>query len=228
MKNVIILAALLFALPSFAMTKVQLTGQLYIPAGFDDNDLVEVVVNGSLPDLCHKSPGHEVIKDGNNFIIKMYAYRAQNAKDCQKLSLPYNETVRLGILPEGHYKVSVQGVTKSPRGRFEVRRAVSPLQDDFLYGNVQGLKEYDYSREIELIGTNPVNCLKFLEVIEDIQKDVIVLKPRFKQEGVCEEIPTPFVIKYKVPFLSSHPKGVLLHIRVLNGRSYNYLYQNRL
>ncbi len=227
MKNLFILAAMLFALPGLAMTKVQLTGQLYIPHGFDDNDLVEIVVNGSLPDLCHKSPGHEVIKEGNNFIIKMYAYRAEDNTNCQKLSLPYNETVRLGILPVGHYKVSLLGVVKDPRGRFEVKKAVSPLQDDFLYGNVQGLKENDYSREIELIGTNPVNCLKFHEVVEDIQKNVIVLKPRFKQEGLCEEIPTPFVIKYKVPYLSSHPKGVLLHVRVLNGRSYNYLYQNR-
>lgn len=55
-----------------------------------------------------------------------------------------------------------------------------------------------------------------------------VLRPKFKEVGHCAEEPTMFTIKYEVPYLSNHPKGVLLHVRVMGGRSFNYLYQNRL
>jgi hypothetical protein len=62
----------------------------------------------------------------------------------------------------------------------------------------------------------------------DIQDSMIVLRPKFKEVGPCENKSTPFKIKYSVPYLESAEKGVLLHVRVMNGRSYNYLYQNRL
>lgn len=222
------LLALFLSLPVLAFDKVPLTGKLYIPGGYDDNDLVEVMVNGSLPDLCHRSPGYTVVREGNHFLIQMYAYYVPNPEGCGNLSVPYTENVRLGILPYGEYSASVEGAINASIDKFKVRKAVSALQDDYIYGNVMGIKENDASREIELIGTNPVNCLKFHKLTADVQDKVIVLRPLFKQEGVCEDVPTSFVLNYKVPYLKKHPKGILLHVRIMDGRSYNYLYQNRL
>ena len=61
---------LLFTLPLLALSgipeeKVIPIEHVYIPSGFDDNDNVEIVITGFLPNLCHKSPSAKVrVADG--------------------------------------------------------------------------------------------------------------------------------------------------------------------
>jgi hypothetical protein len=216
-------------LNSWAMSRVPMTtGKLYIPEGFDTNDVVEVTVAGRLPDLCYRNPSYEVHREGNTFTISLFAYYVPTPEGCRALSLPYKETISLGVLSAGTYEVKLKRFRlTADSGRVRVKEASSSLQDEFMYGNVMGIREDEAGRGIELIGTNPVNCLKFEKLVASIQKSVIVLRPRFREEGVCKEHPTPFSIKYEVPYLKAHPKGMLLHVRVMDGRSYNYLYQNK-
>jgi hypothetical protein len=63
--KLLILILSLISLNSFAMTKIALMkGRLYIPEGYDTNDLAEVTVQGGLPDSCHRNPTHEIVKEG--------------------------------------------------------------------------------------------------------------------------------------------------------------------
>jgi hypothetical protein len=229
MKGLLLLFVSLLSLNAMAIQKVQLmSGKLYVPEGFDSNDLVEVVVSGKLPDLCYRNPTVEVERDGDTFEIYLYAYHVP-VEPCRKIALPYMEKVNLGMLPQGNYKAKLIG-EHAPLDTVEIKvtEAISQLQDEFNYGNVMGIRERENSRQIELIGTNPVNCLKFVKMETVIQAKVIVLKPHFKEQGECKEMPTPFSIKYEVPFLPQHPRGLLLHVRVMDGRSYNYLFRNKL
>jgi hypothetical protein len=205
-----------------------MTGKLYIPEGYDNNDLVEIVIMGRLPDLCHRNPTHEVIREGNTFKIYLYAYYVPN-KPCRRLSVPFMDKVNLGMLPQNTYAIELHGVKdKKQVSRLVIKDAINSLQDDVNYGNVMGIREEENSRRIELIGTNPFNCLKLDKLEADIQEKVIVLRPHFRMEGRCEEVPSPFSIFYEVPFLKDHPQGVLLHVRAMDGKSYNYFYQNKL
>ncbi|MFP5387135.1 MAG: hypothetical protein ACLGHN_13735 [Bacteriovoracia bacterium] len=225
------LAALLFFLSStaFAVNKVPLlNGKLYIPVGYDTNDPVEVTVLGSLPDSCHRSPTYEVERSGRNINIYLYAYYVPEDRGCRKISVPYQETINLGFFQEGNYLVQLKSSRVISKAPLKIKTATSSLQDDFQYGNVMNILEDEDSRVIKLVGTNPTNCLIFDKLVTEIQNDVIVLRPRFREEGICEEEPTEFSINYEVPFLARHPRGVLLHVRVMGGRSFNYLFRNRL
>lgn len=218
------------SLNAFANTKVALmSGKIYIPQGYDTNDLVEVIVSGRLPDLCHRNPTYEITREGNNFQVTLFAYYVPDRAGCKKISIPYLEVINLGLLEQGDYQVNLKGVNSlSSATPLKVVPATSALMDDFNYGNTMGILEDEEGRGIEIVGTNPVNCLKFESLETIIQNNVVIFKPHFKEVGVCEEDPTPYRIRYEVPYLENAPRGILLHVRVMNGHSYNYLYRNKL
>lgn len=230
MKISLLLLTFLLSSSLWAMEKIPLiTGKIYLPAGYDDNDLVEVAVSGRLPDLCHRNPTYEFTRVGNNFEIQLYAYYVPLPEGCKNISIPFLDTITLGVLKKGSYSVKLRGVdTRQTVQQFKVAQASSSLRDDFLYGNVMGVIENDNNRQIELIGTNPVNCLMLKSLETEVQEGIIVLRPKFEERSPCKNRPSSFSIKYEVPYLSNQPRGILLHVRVMDGRSFNYLYQNRL
>lgn len=219
----------LITMNAWAMNKVSLmTGKLYIPQGYDTNDLVEVTLIGSLPDSCHRNPTYEIEKKGKEFNIYLYAYYVPDNRGCKKISIPYQETINLGMLERGTYTIQLKGTAVISKGTLKIQEATSALQDDFKYGNIMNVIEDEDSRVIELVGTNPTNCLVFEKLDTVIQKDVLVLKPHFREQGECRNVPTMFSIKYAVPYLPDHARGILLHIRVMGGRSLNYLFKNKI
>lgn len=219
---------LALTLNAWGLTKVPLIkGKVYVPEGYDTNDLVEVFVSGSLPDTCHRNPTYEIVREGNTFNIFLYAYYVPVPEGCRDISIPYFETISLGMMQEGKYQVGVNK-EQGAGSELKVKEAQNQLQDDYFYGNVMNIVEEQDSRTVELLGTNPVDCLKFEKLSVEIQDKVIVLRPQFREEGVCQENPTHFSVKYEVPYLHDHPKGMLIHVRVMGGRSLNHLFQNRL
>jgi hypothetical protein len=225
-----LLIALLFCSSvAHAFEKVKINGKLYVAQGFDDNDLVEITVVGSLPDSCHRNPTFEIErKEHNQYTIRLYAHYVPNPEGCRQISMPYQETINFGMMYAGEYSLSLVNKRNTENKTLTINQASTYLVDEFLYGNVNGVVENDANREIELIGVNPVDCLNFEKMDSEIQNSMIILKPHFKESGVCNDRPTPFKIKYLIPHLPDAPKGVLLHVRVMNGRSYTYLFQNKL
>ena len=69
-----LLIALLFCSSvAHAFEKVKINGKLYVAQGFDDNDLVEITVVGSLPDSCHRNPTFEIErKEHNQYTTRLH------------------------------------------------------------------------------------------------------------------------------------------------------------
>lgn len=228
MKSILI-ALLLCSATAFAFEKVQIDGKLYVAQGFDDNDLVELTVVGSLPDSCHRNPTFAIERIGDHqHVIRLYAHYVPNPEGCRQIAMAYQETINFGMMYEGEYSISLENKKSTEKKILTINPAATYLRDEFLYGNVTGVVENDSNRHIELIGMNPVNCLVFEKMDTEIQDSMIILRPHFKEVGVCKNKNTPFKIKYEVPHLRNSSKGVLLHVRVMSGRSYNYLFQNKL
>lgn len=225
----ILMALLLCSSTVYAFEKVKIDGKLYVAQGFDDNDLVEVTVVGILPDSCHRNPTFNIErKDDNQFSIRLFAHYVPNPEGCRKISMPYQETINFGMMYPGEYSLSLVNTRSTQKKTLTINPASTYLRDEFLYGNVNGVVENDANREVELVGVNPVNCLSFEKMDAEVQDSIIILRPHFRESGVCKNRPTPFSIKYKVPHLQNAPQGILLHVRVMNGRSYNYLFQNKI
>jgi hypothetical protein len=224
----IALALLILSSAAFAFEKVKINGQVYVADGFDDNDLVEVTVVGKLPNTCYRNPTFELDRKDSKIEIRLFAHYTELEDGCREVAVPYTETINFGMMYEGKYSVALVNKRSTDAKELIIKPSSSQLVDEFLYGNVSGVAEGEAGREIELIGANPVNCLVFDKMISEVQNSIIVLRPQFKEVGVCENKSTPFKIKYVVPYLANQPKGIMLHVRVMNGRSFNYLYQNRL
>lgn len=227
MKAIVSCFLLLISSLSFAGEKIKLNGKMYVPEGFDDNDQIEVTVVGTLPNSCYRNPSFEVDSKDGNFKVRLYAEYYELKEGCRDIQLAYVDTIKFGTMNAGEYKIQLINKKATDERKLVIKTASSELVDDFLYGNVSGVAEDDDTRTVELVGMNPVSCLKFSHMATEIQKAMIIIRPHFVEEGSCVKKPTPFKIKYEVPFLEGHPKGILLHVRVMNGRSFNYLYHNR-
>jgi hypothetical protein len=223
-----LLVLFMFSSAAFAFEKVKINGQLYVAEGFDDNDLVEVTVVGTLPNTCYRNPSYDIEMKDNKYSIRLYANYIPSEEGCREVTMAYTETINFGMMYAGKYGIALVNKANTELKKLEVKVASSQLVDEFLYGNVSGLVENESSREIELVGANPVNCLVFDKMLSEVQNTTIVLRPQFKEVGVCSNKSKPFKIKYTVPYLSNQPKGIMIHVRVMNGRSFNYLYQNKL
>lgn len=220
------LAAILFVISLSALANPMrplAKGKLLAPKGFDSNDPIEVVISGTLPDLCHRNPSYEIVREGTIFLIQLSAYYVPG-ENCQRLSLPFMQKVNLGMLSAGTYEVRLMDFKKTvSKLTLKVSEATNSLQDNFNYGNVMGLREIREQRRIEFIGTNPIDCLEFDFLETKIQGNVIVFLPHFRQVGECHANPKSFSIFYDLPATLT-AKEVLFHVRVMDGRSFNYIY----
>ena len=224
----ILLALAFISFSATAFDKVKINGKLYVAKGFDDNDLIEITVVGSLPNSCYRNPTFEIERNDKKYNIRLFAHYVPEPEGCREVSMAYSESINFGMMYSGEYLISLVNKNNTETKNLIVKPASSYLVDEFLYGNVRGISENDSSRIIELSGVNPVSCLVFDKLVSEVQDSMIILKPQFKEVGECKNKSTPFKIKYEVPYLSNQSKGILLHVRVMNGRSFTYLYQNRL
>ena len=73
MKNLMAVAVLLgsVAHAGTPVEKMIPVDHAFIPAGFDSNDSVEIVITGYLPNLCHKAPSAKVEITGTKVDVKM-------------------------------------------------------------------------------------------------------------------------------------------------------------
>jgi hypothetical protein len=221
------LLAMLLSSTVFAYEKVKINGQLYLAEGFDDNDLVEVVVVGKLPNTCYRNPTYEIERNNNQYAVRLFAHYVPLPEGCRDVAIAYTETITFGMMYAGQYDLSLVNKRETQNKKLEIKAASTYLVDDFLYGNVSGIIENETNREVELVGVNPVSCLVFDKMTSEVQDSMIILRPLFKEVGRCVNKSTPFKIKYQVPY-ANNVQGLLLHVRVMDGRSYNYLYQNHL
>lgn len=210
--------------------------KVFVPQGFDDNDNVEVIMHGHFPDSCYKTGPATVTEDieAKQIKITVSSYRYSDT-NCMKMIVPFIQSVKLGTLPTAQYKVIV-----SAKNRLEpsdlsvgVRNAETP--DDYLYAPVEDAYiDVDDARTehyLVLMGSYPhtfVGCVMLDEVRTNLTDDgIFVVQPIMKFYETSEECKARGWkprFNYREKISSALTAGdKLLHVRVLNGNSFNKL-----
>lgn len=243
MKNLVVLVAalaspVLWAEGSLQRVEVNLNG-VYLPRiGFDDNDAIEAVVDGQLPNMCYTLTDHTVAVDLENhrITVTQYASRHTDGMCAQEASLPeeamvknpFQETVLIGHLPDGVYDIVYATEGGSRTRRFEVGMAPVASVDNVRYAMITNAAVPDVTSSlkpttIELQGLLPTPCHQLAGVSTQQVDDVVVVLPviRVVYQGPCLQVLRSFTSKVDLGVLSAGRH--LVHVRSANGRSVNHL-----
>lgn len=213
--------------PVEIMTPIE---HIYSPKGFDSNDNTQIIIEGYLPNLCHKAPTSVVTVDGSKINIRVTALRYDASNPfCPEAIVPFVETVTVGLLDKGNYDIVVNGKSLYEKnGAIEVAEATSNSVDEHVYANVDTVVKQAGTREVELRGYSVSDCFILDEInVVDNGSDVYSVLPKMKQiSDFCPMKEVPFSYKMVVPEKLKRDK-VLLHVRGMNGNSVNSLFYNR-
>ena len=198
----------------------------YIPQGFDTNDHVQMVAEGTFNDACYRPAKPEIKVDHKAKTIQITprAYR-YNSFGCALVLVDYHQVIDLNLLEVGKYKVLQHG-NKSTFGDLSIRAATNSDPDDFLYAPVSQAylsQNGNGSGTLQIDGVFTDNCTELVDVAVDIQPKVIVVRPIAEREDRkdCKKGSFPFATKVDVNGLN---KGkYLLHVRSLNAKAINNL-----
>jgi hypothetical protein len=216
-----------FDKPSFA----------YIPSGFDDNDITEIVIDGLFPNTCYQVGATDVFVDHDQRLITI-GNEAVEAKNqiCLMWLVHYQKTIPLGRLNVGQYEVRFKSGDKTESyGRVNVAKAKKISADDFLYAPVsdayfvRGKKQAEsepLTHSMVLVGRRTSTCMRLKEprIVTEASPRVIEILPLAEMiaERECKEINEPFEMRVELKDLRPNEK-YLIHIRSLNGQSVNRL-----
>lgn len=217
----VLVAATAFAQPP---TKVSaLYSRAYVPAGFDDNDSIQIVAEGTFKNSCYRPAETSVAIDLEKKRITLGPAAYEYSGFCLQVILPFDRAIDLGILPNGTYDI-VQA-DGSKLGSLPVSKAFTDNADDHLYAPISQafFRQKGAVSEIYITGQFPNSCMKLDEVKVTVEKTVIVVQPIAKVEQTrdCKDGKFQFEKLVKVEMI---PAGrYLLHVRSMNAKAVNSL-----
>ena len=205
----------------------------YVPMGFDNNDNVEVIVHGVFANTCYKVGPAKASVDYATSTIAVeataYVYPGLN---CATVMVPFTESVSVGMVRPGTYRVLVQDRPQTQSTELVIARATTESADDFLYAPVD-LASLDThtngANVIRIEGSYPftfVGCMTVKEVrIQRTPGNVLVVQPiaeLLTGGSVCDAQRGSKSFKIETPVQGSLESGdYLIHVRALSGRSVN-------
>lgn len=201
----------------------------YIPTGFDDNDNVQIVVNGEFPNSCFQPGAYstEVDQRSNTIYIEQKAHALWST--CLQYILPFTQVIDVGVIGAGVYRV-VDATTGDTIGQTSIARAMKPTQDDDLYPIVDEAKIRRSAgkpemNEIELEMHFKDRCSRLGRVEVNYYDDVIVVRPivapLYANWGTARCTPAPEDFVFSVPVKEGVKGTYLLHVRSMNGQALN-------
>lgn len=196
--------------------------EVYVPEGFDDNDNLQVVVEGFFPNGCYKvAPASVAVKNGT-FKIQANAYRYYGF--CIQAIVPFQQVVDLGIHAAQIYNIHAVG--QGDLKKLNVKASSNPGPDDFIYAPVNQIyvsrmPENPAKRRILLSGEFTLSCLKLVRVDISVNNNVIIVLPiaEVDTSQKCENGDFPFEVSKELPDVEDG--RYLVHVRTLNGNSKN-------
>jgi len=209
------------ALEPIAPLTVEVAPQdIFLPQGFDGNDNAQIVVAGEFPNTCYQSGKLIAEVKGNRISLRQEA-RLHTGCWCAPFSVPFTQTVDLGVLPIGNYSVQSAGLTA---GVLTVSRARSSAPDDFFYAPVEEavLDASGARPKLSLRGVFPSDCMRMREIKVIEKNNVVVVLPitDLREGAICAPRPVPFE---ETVVLERRARKTLVHIRALNGQAINKL-----
>jgi hypothetical protein len=199
---------------------------VYIPMGYDDNDQIELSVSGSLPGLCYSAPRIEATREGNTVFIKAKAFFKPGS--CDIFPIAFFEKISLPPAPAGEYNIAFHSQGIKQEKTLIVAKAENQRIDNFVYAPIDRLYEDEESREIVLVGEMNIDCMVFdkMELISNGMDAVSLLPVMKKIKNDCVEVKEKLIIRYELPYFPELKRGILVHVRAMNGNSINMLFQN--
>ena len=198
---------------------------LFVPSGFDNNDNVEVVVTGKFPNPCFSRNKVEVEVKDDTVIIDVTSLSKESESMCEDLKVPFSETVTIGNLQAGDYKIVVnQGTAYQLNGKLDVAVSSSNSVDDHLYAKIDYVElgfTGGLSGDALLVGASVSPCLA-LDRVEYLSnnQDTLSILPIMKKVGQdCPEKLTKLSIPVKFDPKKIPSEKVLLFVRSIDGKS---------
>jgi hypothetical protein len=212
--------------------------KVFIPAhGFDDNDPVQAVVSGELPNPCYSVYGPSVARsqDGKTFELRQTAWREMNGPcgsgDLVDDPVPFSNEILLGRLNATQYQIAYQTrETGRVKRGFGVEESSLSATDNFDYAVVQAiemdsLQTSGKSLAATIAGVFTTSCTDFVRPLKvERIDDVVVVLPVIKASGAdCARASVPF--REVVEIGAFDPGSYLLHVRSRNGKAVNRLFE---
>lgn len=205
----------------------------FVPMGFDGNDNVEVIVHGHFANTCYKvGPAKASVDYATSTVTVDATAYVYAGLMCAQVLVPFTESVSLGTVRPGTYRVVVKDRPTAETTDLVVVEATTDSPDDFLYAPVEeaGLRvRADGQQLVRIEGSYPytfVGCMvvKELRIIRT-PGNVVVVQPiaeLLTGGPACDEQhgAKNFVIETPVRE-ALEPGEYLMHVRALSGRSVN-------
>ncbi len=204
--------------------------RVYAPNGFDSNDNTQIIVSGTLPNLCHKSPKVKMRKEGNDiFLTLSVLYYEDNNPFCPKVNVPFLVPIELGLLEKGFYSIYLKERAGTRlKTNIEIEENTTSQVDEHIYANVENVeRDEDVPGKYYILGHNPSSCLELDTIkINYNGVDTYSVMPIMKQVSeLCPQKRVPFKHTF---YLDTEDKTSsikfsdrLIHVRVMNGRAIN-------
>lgn len=233
MKRKLMLCSVLTVICASGLNASLKVDKVFIPEGFDKNDISQVIVQGHFPDGCYQLDNENVSVDQQRKAITISLnYHHRDGNFCIEMISPFTKPISLGRLPEGDYQVKVVGASQEEK--LTIKPASTENTDDYIYAPVEFTEVSSLpggDLEITMRGRYPLQkrgCMRLVNTIANqSKKDIVVLQPiaELKDDRYCSEHPAQenFIHVIRVP---ATEKGfALVYVRVLNGGSYSRVFE---
>ena len=200
----------------------------FVPVGFDDNDNVQIVVAGILPDTCYRlGPSKFEVDEGKSVVFVEQNAFVQKGP-CLDVIIPYSFVYDLGVVKQGKYRI-VDKTSSNELGTLTITRATSEKMDDFLYMPLTDARIHKTAGiekpSVTLEGKLTNRCTKFDRAIVNYypekDPDVIVIQPIAKHDA-GERCETEFRhYQITIPLREGLSHAKLLHVRSMDGKAVN-------
>lgn len=214
----------------------------FIPEfGFDDNDNVQVVIEGYLPNSCYTLTQSQAFVDEqkNALVVQQIAMKSNRGLCAEGATLPpdlaaqryFWKVVDVGNLNSGDYSLLFKSTHSQVQKSFRIQ--LSPTEeidnmDYVLVGNAFAnsvISSVNKDFEIRITGELTSSCavLTDVPVIEQVGDVFVVLLNIQRTSEFCMPASRPFyrVLKAKTPSKGRY----LLHVRSAGGESRNKIFE---
>ncbi len=215
---------------------------VFIPEhGYDDNDLVQLVAYGNLPNACYTlgETKVETSASGLTLTVHQYAMKNPSALCSQESSLPphanslvpFTVTVPIGVQKAGTYNIDFWDINEGKISRsYQVEPATTKEIDAHPYAAVSNAMLPDVIFKGDKVfltfsGVYQNSCVEMDRVEVKQEGDVFVVLPILKVKPVafCLQVLMPF--KQRVLIADKLRVGeYMIHMRSMSGQSINRVF----
>jgi hypothetical protein len=206
--------------------------KVFVPKGFDDNDQVQVVIDGWLNNSCESATTAKVNINHETREVEVLPMGVRKEGVCAQMRRRFNLTAAIGILPAADYRVYAND--RMMDESLSVAESNSSGPDDFSYAEIDRVT-VDYAPDrndalmdsrwsVILEGRLTSTCQKLKEIRVVDSSDTIEVLPITSDNGTeCRPISSSFVERAFLPDYTT-PGRYLIHVRSANGQAVNQVF----